>query len=200
MKTLITALIITCFSFIPVTAQSTYSAYWRVAPSSPSSGNGTQLGVGADVLYDSGSFLLVDIDASLVKENKLYVGDGTSFRSQGELLAKITKKVYAGGGLAAGVHWNSQYTKAQYQPMASIHYRPSIEMDFYGTILFPAWGNDNDVVGYRGGYRAIIPTSSDKKWGIFAQIEYTQFSFTSGGKRYNSGSAMFGVGLSKIQK
>lgn len=199
MKRLVLIVLITFVSVMSANAQSTYSVYWRVAPSSPSSGNGAQLGVGTDILYDSGS-LLFDVDASLVSEPKLYVGNGTSFRSQAEVLAKITKKVYAGGGLAAGVHWNSQYTKAQYQPMASIHYRPSLEMDFYGTILFPAWGNDNNVVGYRGGYRAIIPTSPDKKWGIFAQIEYTHFSFTSGGNRYQSGSAMFGVGLSKIQK
>lgn len=182
---------------ISTQAQSVYSAYWRVAPSSASSGNGVQLGAGGDILYDSGS-LLLDVDASYVKEAKLYVGDGSSFRSQGEALVRLGKGVYAGGGMAAGVHRNSEYTKAQYQPLASVHYRPSMLFDVYGTALFPAFGNPDRVVGYRGGYRSTIPTSKDKRWGLFAQIEYTHFSFTSGGRRYQSGSAMFGVGISRI--
>jgi hypothetical protein len=192
----IAALLVTILS-ISAQAQSVYSAYWRVAPSSASSGNGVQLGGGADILYDSGS-LLLDIDVSYVKEAKLYVGDGSSFRSQGEALVRLGKGVYAGGGMAAGVHHNSQYTKAQYQPLASVHYRPSMMVDIYGTVLFPAFGNPDRVVGYRGGYRSTIPTSKDKRWGLFAQIEYTHFAFTSGGQRYQSGSAMFGVGISRI--
>jgi hypothetical protein len=184
---------------ISTQAQSVYSAYWRVAPSSASSGNGVQLGGGADILYDSGS-LLLDIDVSYVKQAKLYVGDGSTFRSQGEALVRLGKGVYAGGGMAAGVHVNSQYTKAQYQPLASVHYRPSMMFDVYGTVLFPAFGNPDRVVGYRGGYRSTIPTSKDKRWGLFAQIEYTHFAFTSGGRRYQSGSAMFGVGISRIEK
>jgi hypothetical protein len=184
---------------ISTQAQSVYSAYWRVAPSSASSGNGVQIGAGGDILYDSGS-LLLDVDVSYVKEAKLYVGDGASFRSQGEALVRLGKGVYAGGGMAGGVHVNSQYTKAQYQPLASVHYRPSMMLDLYGTMLFPAFGNSDRVVGYRGGYRSTIPTSKDKRWGLFAQIEYTHFAFTSGGRRYQSGSAMFGVGISRIGK
>ena len=182
---------------ITTQAQSVYSPYWRVAPSSASSGNGVQLGAGGDILYDSGS-LLLDVDVSYVKQAKLYVGDGSTFRSQGEALVRLGKGVYAGGGMAAGVHVNSQYTKAQYQPLASVHYRPSMMFDVYGTVLFPAFGNPDQVVGYRGGYRSTIPTSKDKRWGLFAQIEYTHFAFTSGGRRYQSGSAMFGVGISRI--
>jgi hypothetical protein len=192
------ALLVTILT-VSTQAQSVYSAYWRVAPSSASSGNGVQLGAGGDILYDSGS-LLLDVDVSYVREAKLYVGDGSSFRSQGEALVRLGKGVYAGGGMAAGVHVNSQYTKAQYQPLASVHYRPSMMFDLYATMLFPAFGNPDRVVGYRGGYRSTIPTSKDKRWGLFAQIEYTHFAFTSGGRRYQSGSAMFGVGISRIGK
>ena len=150
-------------------AQSVYSAYWRVAPSSLSSGNGVQLGGGADLLYDSGS-LLLDVDASYVREPKLYVGDGASFRSQGEALVRIRKGVYAGGGMSAGYHRNSQYSKAQFIPMASIHYGPSMLFDVYATILFPSLGNSDNVTGYRGGYRSTIPTSKDQRWGLFARV------------------------------
>jgi hypothetical protein len=184
---------------ISTQAQSVYSAYWRMAPASPGSGNGVQIGGGADILYDSGS-LLLDVDASYVREAKLYVGDGSTFRSQGEALLRIGKGIYAGGGMAAGVHRNSQYTKAQYQPMASVHYRPSMSVDLYGTVLFRAFGNPDNVVGYRGGYRATIPASQDKRWGIFTQIEYTHFAFTSGNRRYQAGSAMIALGLSRIGK
>lgn len=199
MARLITAALLVAIISATAQAQSVYSAYWRVAPSSPSSGNGVQIGSGADILYDSGS-LLLDVDVSYVKEAKLYVGDGSSFRSQGEAIVRIARGVYAGGGMAAGVHVNSQYTKAQYQPLASVHYRPSMLFDIYGTVLFPAFGNADRVVGYRGGYRSTIPMSRDKRWGLFTQIEYTHFSFTSGGQRYQSGSAMFGVGISRINK
>jgi len=124
MRHITTAALLVTILTVSTQAQSVYSAYWRVAPSSASSGNGVQLGGGGDILYDSGS-LLLDVDVSYVREAKLYVGDGSSFRSQGEALVRIGKGVYAGGGMAAGVHVNSQYTKAQYQPLASVHYRPS---------------------------------------------------------------------------
>jgi len=178
-------------------AQSTYSAYFRVAPSAPSSGNGVQIGGGADILYNGGSWLF-DADASYVREPKLYIGDGASLRTQAEVLARLGKGIYAGGGLAAGRHVNSDYSKNQLSPMASLHYRPAMTADLYFTYLLPAFGNQDRVVGYRGGYRATIPTPGN--WGLFSQIEYTQFAFTSGGGRYNSGSAMFGVGISRIQK
>jgi len=199
MRQITTAALLIAIWTATAQAQSVYSAYWRVAPSSASSGNGVQLGGGGDILYDSGS-LLLDVDVSYVKEAKLYVEDGSSDRSQGEALVRLGKGVYAGGGMAAGVHVNSQYTKAQYQPMASVHYRPSMMFDLYATMLFPAFGNPDRVVGYRGGYRSTIPTSKDNRWGLFAQIEYTHFAFTSGGRRYQSGSAMFGVGISRIGK
>lgn len=178
-------------------AQSTYSAYFRVAPSAPSSGNGVQIGGGADILYNGGSWLF-DADASYVREAKLYVGDGASLRTQAEVLARLGKGIYAGGGLAAGRHVNSDYSKNQFSPMVSLHYRPAMTADLYFTYLLPAFGNQDRVVGCRGGYRATIPTLGN--WGLFSQIEYTQFAFTSGGGRYNSGSAMFGVGISRIQK
>jgi len=177
-------------------AQSVYSGYFRVGPSLPSSGNGVQVGGGVDLVYDSGSWLL-DVDASYVREAKLYVGDGQSIRTQGEALVRLGKGVYAGGGMAAGRHINSDYAKNQFLPMASIHYRPSMKSDLYFTYLFPAFGNADRVTGYRGGYRATIPTS--KRVGLFSQIEYTHFAFTSNGKRYQSGSVMFGIGISAIR-
>lgn len=177
-------------------AQSVYSGYFRVAPSSPSSGNGVQVGGGVDIVYDSGSWLL-DVDASYVREAKLYVGDGQSLRTQGEALVRFGKGIYAGGGIAAGRHTNSDYAKNQFLPMVSFHYRPSMMYDAYFTYLFPAEGNVDKVIGYRGGYRATIPTS--RRWGLFSQIEYTHFAFTSAGMRYNSGSVMFGVGVSNIR-
>ena len=192
MRSLLLALVLTTTA----QAQSIYSAYFRVAPSAPSSGNGVQIGGGADILYNGGSWLF-DADASYVREAKLYVGDGASLRTQAEVLARLGKGIYAGGGLAAGRHTNSDYTKNQFSPMASIHYRPAMTTDLYFTYLLPAFGNQDRVVGYRGGYRATIPTT--KRWGLFSQIEYTHFAFTSGGNRYTSGSAMFGVGLSRIQ-
>lgn len=199
MRQITAAALLVAILTITTQAQSVYSAYWRMSPGSAASGNGVQNGGGVDVVYDSGS-LLLDFDVSYVQEAKLYVGDGSSFRSQGEALLRVGKGVYIGGGMSAGVHRNSQYTKPQYQPMASFHYRPSLMMDIYGTVLFPAYGNDDGVRGYRGGYRTTIPATADKRWGIFAQIEYTHFAFTSGNRRYQAGSATFALGLSRITK
>lgn len=187
-------------SYSTVFAQNIYSIYSRVSPPSTSSGNGAQFGAGVDIVYNVEN-IMFDVDISYVNEAKLYVGNGKTLRTQLEGLFNIYDSFYVGGGVLAGKHSNSQYTKVQYQPIASLHYRPSITRDLYVSLLFPAYGNDNNVRGVRGGYRGTFPLKSGtSNWGLFSQVELTYIRFISGGNNYSSASTTFGIGISKITK
>lgn len=83
---------------ITATAQDTASVYLRMAPASPSSGNGSQFGVGFDIYSSLGNRFALDADVSVVREAKLYVQDGWTFRSQGELLFRVAGPFLIGGG------------------------------------------------------------------------------------------------------
>ena len=179
-------------------AQDVYSIYSRLAPSSPSSGNGAQAGIGFDAVVQPGKHFMLDTDVSAVREAKSYVGDGWSIRGQGEGLIGV-RWFWFGGGMSAARHSNSQYTKVQYQPLASAHYRPSPLVDLYGTYLFPAFGNENNVTGYRVGYRGSL--AQPGKWGLFAQVEYTRFSFTTAfNEKMSANSFITGIGISRNVK
>lgn len=183
--------------------QSTASVYFRIAPASPSSGNGMQTGVGFDLYspLDRGERFALDVDASIVREAKLYIGNGWTMRGQAEGLVRISGPLLVGGGISIGRHSNSNYTKTQYQPMLSFHYRPSMAMDFYGTYLFRGFGlnNENNLTSIRGGYRGVFPVSPGSKLGVFMQGEYSRFWFDQPGQgRLSSQSITWGVGLSRI--
>lgn len=179
-------------------AQDVYSIYSRLAPASPSSGNGAQAGIGFDAVVQPGKHFMFDVDVSAVREAKSYVGDGWSIRAQGEGLIGA-KWFWFGGGLTAARHSNSQYTKSQYQPIASVHYRPSPLIDVYGSYLFPASGNENEVTGYRVGYRGAFARPGN--WGAFVQVEYTRFGFTTAfNERLRANSFVTGIGISRNVK
>lgn len=180
--------------------QDVYSVYSRLAPASPTSGNDAQIGIGSDVVAQKGR-ILFDVDASFVREPKGYVGDGWTVRSQAEANVRILPAIWVGGGWSASHHWNSSYAKSQYQPMVTVHFRPSMSADFYITALPTATGNDNDVRGYRVGYRGTLPTSVNKRWGLFTQVEYTSFKFRDSYLiNRNATSVTVGIGMSRIVK
>lgn len=184
-----------------IAAQDTASVYLRMAPQSSSSGNGSQWGIGFDIYSSLGSHFVLDGDVSIVREPKLYVGDGWTFRSQGELLTRLPGSFLIGGGISAGRHSNSQYTKTQYQPMASVHYRPSMAVDVYGTYLFNGVGlnNENRLTSVRGGYRGVFPLSDNSHYGAFLQAEFSRFWFDQPGQgRLASQSFTWGIGVARI--
>lgn len=188
--------VLAAFLSWPCVAQDTLSVYARLAPAAPSSGNGYQIGVGVDGVVHPTSYLMFDVDTSVVKESKSYVGNGWTWRGQAETLVGA-KSFWFGGGILGSRHSNSQYTKWQYQPIASVHYRPRMEMDLYASYLFRAYGNDNQVQGYRLGYRGIVPVSG--RLGLFAQGEYTRFRFLdSFGQKHASGGWVSSIGVSRI--
>ena len=177
-------------------AQDTFSIYSRLAPPSPSSGNGGQAGIGVDGVWMPVKNVMLDVDTSVVREAKTYVGNGWTWRGQAEGLIGH-KAFWFGGGMSAGRHANSQYVKHQYQPMLSAHYRPRLEVDVYGTYLLRASGNENGVQGYRLGYRGVFPTS--RRLGIFIQSEYTRFKFKTAFLEERSGNVWtVGFGFSRI--
>ena len=189
---LVAVLSLTC------SAQDIYSVYSRLALPSPSSGNGGQLGIGFDGVVQPSKHFMFDVDASVVREPKSYVGDGWSIRAQGEGLIGV-RWFWFGGGLTAARHSNSQYTKNQYQPITSVHERPNPLVDVYGSYLFPASGNDNNVKGYRVGYRGSFAQLG--KWGAFVQVEYTRFGFTTAfNERLGANSFVTGIGISRNVK
>lgn len=182
------------------TGQDVYSVYSRLAPASPTSGNDAQIGIGGDIVIQKGR-VFFDVDASFVREPKGYVGDGWTVRSQAEANVRVLPAIWIGGGWSASRHWNSSYAKSQYQPMITAHFRPSMSADFYLTALPPATGNDNDIRGYRLGYRGTLPISADKKWGMFTQVEYTSFTFRDFYQvKHGASSMTIGIGLSRIVK
>lgn len=186
------ALTVTC------SAQDAFSVYSRLAPPSPSSGNGSQAGIGVDGVIRAGRYVMLDVDASVVKEPKTYVGNGWTVRAQAEALVGAGG-VFVGGGVTTARHSNSQYTKNQYQPMISVHYRPNLLLDLYGTYLLPATGNENDVRGWRVGYRGVFQSSPKSRFGLFTQVEFTQFGFTTAfGDRRTASGIVAGIGLSRI--
>lgn len=179
-------------------SQDVFSVYSRLAPPSPSSGNGSQAGIGVDGVIRAGRYVMLDVDASVVKEPKTYVGNGWTVRAQAEALAGAGG-VFVGGGVTTARHSNSQYTKNQYQPMMSVHYRPNLLLDLYGSYLFPATGNENDVRGWRVGYRGVFRGSPKSRFGLFTQVEFTQFGFTTAfGDRRTASGIVAGIGLSRI--
>lgn len=186
---------------IPAFGQDTLSVAARIAPASESSGNGGQWGVLVDAYKSLGNRLAVDAEASVVKETKLYVGDGWTFRSQGELLVRVAGPFMVGGGGSYGRHSNSQYVKGQFQPMASVHFRPNMSVDLYGTYLFRGSGqnNENNLTSIRGGYRGVWALAEGSKWGAFMQGEYSKFWFDQPGQgRLSSQSFTWGVGIARI--
>lgn len=190
---------------VPALGQGTAAFYLRVAPASPSSGNGSQFGVGFDMYspLDRGERFALDVDASIVREAKLYVGDGWTLRGQAEGLVRVAGPLLVGGGISLGRHSNSQYVKGQWQPMLSVHYRPSMAMDFYGSYLFSGRGqnNENNLTSIRGGYRGVFPLAQGSKWGAFMQGEYSRFWFDQPGQgRLSSQSLTWGVGVARIYK
>lgn len=192
------AILVAAFLSLTCSAQDVYSVYSRLAPASPSSGNGAQVGIGFDAVVQPGKHFMFDVDVSAVREAKAYVGDGWSIRAQGEGLIGA-RWFWFGGGLATARHSNSQYTKSQYQPIVSVHYRPNPLVDVYGSYLFPASGNDNNVKGYRVGYRGAF--AQPGKWGAFVQVEYTRFGFTTAfNERLKAGSFVTGIGISRNVK
>jgi hypothetical protein len=139
---------------------------------------------------------MLDVDTSIVREPKTYVGNGWTWRGQAEGLVG-TGPFWFGGGILTGRHSNTQYLKWQYQPIISAHYRPRPEADVYITYLLRAGGNTNGVNGYRVGYRGVFPTSP--KVGIFIQSEFTRFRFTdSWGNPYAANVWVSGFGISRI--
>jgi hypothetical protein len=114
---------------------------------------------------------------------------------------RILSSLWLGGGWSASRHSNSLYAKAQYQPLVSIHYRPSPVADLYLTGLLPANGNDNQVRGYRIGYRGSLPMSTDKRWGMFSQVEYNDFWFSDAFQmNHRAQSVTVGLGFSYIKQ
>lgn len=199
MKPLIALLLLTA----SVAAQDTASVYLRMAPASPSSGNGSQFGVGFDIYSSLGNRFAFDGDVSVVKEAKLYVGDGWTFRSQGELLYRVSGPFLIGGGGSFGRHSNSQYVKGQFQPMASVHFRPNMNVDVYATYLFRGTGqnNENNLTSIRGGYRGVWALAEGSKWGAFMQGEFSKFWFDQPGQgRLSSQSFTWGVGVARIRE
>lgn len=177
------------------------SVYFRLAPASPSSGNGMQTGVGFDIYSSLGNRFALDADVSVVREAKLYVQDGWTFRSQGELLFRVSGPFLIGGGGSFGRHSNSQYVKGQFQPMASVHFRPNMNVDLYATYLFRGTGqnNENNLTSIRGGYRGVFPVAPGSRLGVFMQAEYSRFWFDQPGQgRLASQSITWGVGMSRI--
>lgn len=178
--------------------QDVFSVYSRLAPPSPTSGNGGQAGIGVDTVIHAGQYLMFDVDASVVREPKSYVGNGWTMRGQAEGLVKVGD-FYVGGGLTAGRHQNSQYTKNQYQPIVSVHYRPHLLLDAYGSYLFPASGNENGIAGWRAGYRGVLRAAPKAHYGMFFQVEFTQYRFTTAfGDRRTASGITTGLGLSRI--
>lgn len=181
--------------------QDTTSIYSRLAPPSPSSGNESQIGIGYDGLYTLKGRIFFDVDASAVREPKAYVGDGWSVRSQVEAGFRAKSGFMIGGGITTARHSNSQYTKSQYQPIVTAHYRPFLPLDVYLSYLFSGSGNDNDVQGYRIGYRGTFQTSNNPHWGAFVQVEYTRFKFTTSFReRITSNVTTLGFGVSRIHR
>ena len=199
------AALLLLFLAVPALGQGTASVYMRVAPASPSSGNGGQWGVGFD-LYSPltrDERLVLDVDASIVTERKLYVGDGWTMRGQAEGLVRVAGPLFVGGGISLGRHSNSQYVKGQFQPMVSVHFRPSMAFDLYGTYLFSGRGqnNENNLTSARVGYRGVFPLSDGSRWGAFTQAEYSRFWFDQPGQgRLSSQSFVWGVGVARIFK
>lgn len=194
-----------CFFLIIIFAwQSTASLYFRAAPASSSAGNGAQIGAGVDVYSQLHDRIAIDIDLNAVRETKLYVGDGWAFRAQAEGLARIAGPWWAGGGFAFGRHANSQYTKSQWQPMASLHFRPHMGIDLYGSYLFPGTGmnNDNRLTTLRAGYRGVWRIDPASKWGIFLQSEFSRSWFdqpiNNQVRRLASNGLVFGIGAARI--
>ena len=190
---------------VPALGQGTASVYARVAPASPSSGNGSQWGVGFDLYspLDRGERFAFDVDASIVTERKLYVGDGWTMRGQAEGLVRVAGPLLIGGGVSLGRHSNSQYVKGQFQPMVSVHYRPNMALDLYGSYLFSGRGqnNENHLTSIRAGYRGVFPVANGSKWGTFIQGEYSRFWFDQPGQgRLSSQSLVWGVGVARIFK
>lgn len=200
MKTLIALLLLTA----SVAAQDTASVYLRMAPASPSSGNGMQTGVGFDIYSSLGSRFALDADVSVVREAKLYIGDGWTFRSQAEGLVRVAGPILVGGGISLGRHSNSDYVKGQWQPMVSAHYRPNMMVDFYGSYLFSGRGhnNENRLTSARAGYRGVFPLAQGSKWGAFMQGEFSRFWFdqpiNGQVQRLSSQSFVWGVGVARI--
>ena len=181
--------------------QSITSIYARIAPPSPSSGNSAQIGAGVDGVYPLGGGIYADIDLSAVQETKTYVGNGWSLRGQSEALYRVNRAFLIGGGITAARHTNSQYTKYQYQPIATGHYRRSAATDVYASYLFKASGNDNQLHGYRVGYRGTYAATNSLRTGLFFQVEYTHFRFlTAFREQRTSGVVVLGVGISRIGK
>lgn len=199
MKTILFLLILTA----SVAAQDTAAVYLRVAPASPSSGNGSQFGVGFDIYSSLGNRFALDADVSVVREAKLYVQDGWTFRSQAEGLVRVAGPFLIGGGGSFGRHSNSQYVKGQFQPMASVHYRPNMNVDLYATYLFRGSGqnNENNLTSIRGGYRGVWALAEGSKWGAFMQGEFSRFWFDQPGQgRLASQSFTWGVGVARIRE
>ena len=189
-------IVLVAFLSWPCAAQDVISVYSRLAPAAPSGGNGSQAGIGVDGVVTPAKYLMFDVDTSVVREAKTYIGNGWTWRGQAEGLVG-TAPLWFGGGILAARHSNTQYTKWQYQPIVSAHYRPRPEVDAYITYLLRASGNTNGVYGYRVGYRGVFPTSP--KVGIFIQGEFTRFRFTdSWGNPYASNVWVSGFGISRI--
>lgn len=179
-------------------SQDVFSVYSRLAPPSPSSGNGGQAGIGFDGVIRAGKYVMLDVDASVVKEPKTYVGNGWTVRAQAEALVGAGG-VFVGGGVTTARHSNSQYTKNQYQPMMSVHFRPNLLFDLYGSYLLPAMGNENDVQGWRVGYRGTFQSVPKSKYGLFIQAEFTQFRFlTAFNDQRKASGLMLGLGISRV--
>lgn len=178
-----------------IIAQSYYSPYARTATPANSSGNSAQIGVGMDINQRVGDKLRLDIDFSAVYEAKTYVGDGFSYRSQGEFGAEVLDNIWVLAGGSASLHTNSQYKKVQYQPMISVHYIPSSVLDIYYTALLPAYGNNNDVKGHRVGYRGYL-SGSGGKYPVFFQTEFNTITFKDAFLNlHRSNYVTFGVGI-----
>lgn len=194
LKVVIISLLLTGTAF----SQDVFSIYSRLAPPSPTSGNGAQVGIGVDTVIHTGQYVMLDVDASLVREPKSYVGNGWTVRGQAEGLVRLGDW-YVGGGMTSGRHMNSSYTKSQYQPLVTVHYRPHLLLDMYGTYLPKASGNDNGVNGWRAGYRGVLRAAPASRYGMFVQVEYTQYKFqTAFGERRTTTGIATGIGLSRI--
>lgn len=188
----------------PAAAQSTAAVYLRTGPPSPSSGNGAQFGVGFDTYSQLHDRFAIDVDVSVVKETKLYVGDGWTLRGQAEGLVRVAGPILVGGGISLGRHSNSEYVKGQWQPMVSVHYRPSMMLDFYGSYLFSGKGqnNENRLTSIRAGYRGVWRLAPQSKWGAFMQGEFSKFWFdqpiNGQVQRLSSQGFFWGVGVARI--
>jgi len=192
--------LVTITLFITGTAfsQDVFSIYSRLGPPSPTSGNGAQVGIGVDTVIHTGQYVMLDIDASLVREPKSYVGNGWTVRGQAEGLVRLGDW-YVGGGMTSGRHMNSAYSKNQFQPLISLHYRPHLLLDMYGVYLPRAFGNDNGVQGWRAGYRGVLRAAPTSPYGMFVQVEFTQYRFqTAFGDKRSATGIVTGIGLSRI--